>query len=109
MRQTALALAAAERQSDERHRKSTPSLQTEGSVPIRVGPPDGNALAIRDRASGMEHLWSQADGTADNRSQMEREPQKRSNRPIGNRWQPSATVPQRMVKEEVECDCGAAE
>ena len=45
----------------------------------------------------MEHLWSQAGATGGNRSQMEW-PENGSNKPIGNRWQPTATVPERMVK-----------
>ena len=45
----------------------------------------------------MERLWSLAGATGDNRWQMEW-PRNRSNKPIGNWWQPTATVPQRMFK-----------
>jgi hypothetical protein len=45
----------------------------------------------------MEHLWSQAGATGRNPSQME-EPKNGRNKPIGNRWQPTATVSERMVR-----------
>ncbi len=49
----------------------------------------------------MEHLWSQAGATGGNRSQIRTAAKTGSNGPIGIRWQPTATVSQRMVKEGV--------
>src|SRR6266404_6604315 len=42
----------------------------------------------------MEHSWSPAGATGGKSD----DPENRSNKPIGNRWQPTATVPERMVR-----------
>ena len=54
-------------------------------------------LASAIPGEGMEHLWSPAGATGGNRWQMG-DPRNRSNRPIRNRWQPTATVSERMVR-----------
>jgi hypothetical protein len=71
------------------HRRAQHSTRTWGDARI--------PLAIGDPGEGMEHLWSPAGATGGNRWQMEH-PKNRSNKPIRNRWQPTATVSERMVR-----------
>jgi hypothetical protein len=51
-----------------------------------------------------ERLWSQAGATGGNQWQMGA-PENRSNKPIRNPWQPTATVSQRMVKSMFATAC----
>jgi hypothetical protein len=75
----------------------TPSLQ-EGLNTRRVhGRTPESLWPSVIHVEGMEHLWSPAGATGGNRWQM-RHPKNRSNKPIRNRWQPTATVSQRMVR-----------
>jgi hypothetical protein len=73
------------------------------------GAPPGGPLraALAESGSigrGMEHLWSQAGATGGNQWQMGA-PENRSNKPIRNPWQPTATVSQRMVKSMFATAC----
>jgi len=54
-------------------------------------------LRISYRSSRMERLWSLAGATGGNRSQWETA-ENSSNSRIGNQWQPTATVSERMVR-----------
>ena len=49
----------------------------------------------------MEHLWSQAGATSRKCEGLENG----SNKPIGNSWQPTATVLERMVKSMFATAC----
>jgi hypothetical protein len=60
-----------------------------------------NRSVHRRFAQNVERLWSLAGATGGNRSQM-RWSQNGSTRPIGNRWQPTATVSERMVRNAMK-------
>ena len=71
------------------HRRAQHSTRTWGAARI--------PLAIGDPGEGMEHLWSPAAQPVATGGKWNT-PKNRSNKPIRNRWQPTATVSERMVR-----------
>jgi hypothetical protein len=80
--------------------------QAGARVPLSIKPIT-SAVSRAERQPGMEHLWSQAGAPVATGRKWERH-EDGSNRPIGTRWQLTATVSERMVNLDDEAPVNIA-